>query len=302
MKKPISISIFCTLLFLPIIVFGQQYYEPLVDLGLKSDDFGGYINLLYVTSISIASLLAVIKIIIAGLKYMLSDVVTTKGDALKDIRTSLLGLILIISAVLVLNVINPNLTKLDINIKPLLIETGDFDPLANIDGGNGTSNIGGNEDKVPAKTAYPIETYGRLVPKYTSTDGVTHQTISKIGTDVYFDPTGLCTDENRPNIYPSRNDCLSSTRDALKDYCIHNGAKGVEKKGDVFDTNDSRYTCQLPTKVSDYGAIETIHNSKYPSIEYDTDRYEVVCGEEGGIWVDTNKGVFNSNEYKCVWY
>ncbi len=70
-------------------------------------------------SISIAALLAVVKIIIAGAKYMLSDIVTTKGEAKKDIRGALLGLLLIIGAVIILNTINPALTDGGLNIKKL---------------------------------------------------------------------------------------------------------------------------------------------------------------------------------------
>lgn len=73
------------------------------------DTFSAYINILYVTSISLAALLAVVKIIIAGAKYMLSDIVSSKGDAIKDIQGSLFGLLLIICAVFILNVINPRL-------------------------------------------------------------------------------------------------------------------------------------------------------------------------------------------------
>ncbi len=76
--------------------------------------FGAYINALYTLAISIAALLSVIKIIIAGMKYMLSDVVNTKGDAIKDIQGALFGLLVVISAVLILNVINPQLTQTEI--------------------------------------------------------------------------------------------------------------------------------------------------------------------------------------------
>lgn len=50
---------------------------------------------------------------------MFSDIVTTKADAKKDIQGALLGLLLIISAVLVLSTINSDLTNFDIMISPL---------------------------------------------------------------------------------------------------------------------------------------------------------------------------------------
>jgi hypothetical protein len=58
----------------------------------------------------------VVKIIIAGVKYMFTDIITQKGQAKKDIQGALLGLLIIVSAVIILSVINPDLTKFDPNI------------------------------------------------------------------------------------------------------------------------------------------------------------------------------------------
>lgn len=99
-----------TVLLLPTIVLGQAgvTYKPLIQGGgLETDSLGALINSLYLLSISLAALLATIKLIIAGAKYMLSDVVTTQSDAKNEIQASLLGLLLVISAVLILTIINP---------------------------------------------------------------------------------------------------------------------------------------------------------------------------------------------------
>jgi hypothetical protein len=77
------------------------------------------INALYVVSISLAALLAVIKIVIAGAKYMLSEIVTNKEDAKKDVRGAIFGLLIVIAAALILQVINPQLNRLDAAITPL---------------------------------------------------------------------------------------------------------------------------------------------------------------------------------------
>ena len=96
----------------PSVVFAQVIYnKPMVNLpgydgGGGFDDF---INLIYGLAISFAALLAVVKIVIAGVKWMLSDIVTDKSDAKKDIQGALLGLIVIISAVLIIYVINPTI-------------------------------------------------------------------------------------------------------------------------------------------------------------------------------------------------
>ncbi len=109
-----SVITFC----LPILVSAQAVYKPLVGIpGVNpSSDFDGYINSLYALSISIAALLAVIKIVIAGVKWMTTDVVTSKGDAKKDIQGALIGLLIVLAAVLILTVINPNLTKVDLTL------------------------------------------------------------------------------------------------------------------------------------------------------------------------------------------
>ena len=71
-----------------------------------------YVNILYILSISIAGILAMVKIIFAGVKYMLTDVVVAKGDAKKDILGALLGLVIVLGAVLILNTINPQLSTI----------------------------------------------------------------------------------------------------------------------------------------------------------------------------------------------
>ncbi len=103
----------------PTVTFAQKY---LVGLPIDNQgNFNQYINLLYKMSISIAALLAVVKIIIAGAKYMLSDIVTNKSEAKKDIQGALLGLLLIIGAVIVLNTINPALTDGGLNIRKIVV-------------------------------------------------------------------------------------------------------------------------------------------------------------------------------------
>jgi len=84
---------------------------PFIDTA-TNPSLPGYVNALYKAAISIAAFMAVVKIIFAGVKYMLSDVVTSKEDAKKDIRGALIGLLIVIGAVLILNTINPQLKGL----------------------------------------------------------------------------------------------------------------------------------------------------------------------------------------------
>ncbi len=115
------------ILLLPSIVFGAgtaaeqaaaKNFVPLVGIpyieGNKVATFGDYVNALYIASISIAAFLAVVKIIFAGVKYMLTDIVSTKGDAKKEIRSALIGLLIVVGAVLILETINPNLRQINL--------------------------------------------------------------------------------------------------------------------------------------------------------------------------------------------
>lgn len=145
-------------LVLPSLAFGQGNleYTPLLNSGLGSEgDFTSFINNLYFLSIGIASLLAVIKITIAGVKWMLSDVVTDKSQAKKDIWGSLVGLLIIISAVLVLNIINPQLTEIEFepeNLDPQKIEFTNSP--------NQTLSCGGYDSCTEAVEACEKSTYG----------------------------------------------------------------------------------------------------------------------------------------------
>lgn len=107
------------LLLVPTTIFAQ--YEPLVGIpGIDAgSDFNAYINALYKLSIALAALLAVIKIIVAGAKWMLTDLISSKEEAKKDIEGAVFGLLVIIAAVLILETINPQLTKTNVFVAPV---------------------------------------------------------------------------------------------------------------------------------------------------------------------------------------
>ena len=120
--KPLLLTTTMIVLTAPMVVFGQADTGDLTyrsmtilpgNLELEGATLSTLFSSLYLISIGLAALLAVFKIIIAGLKFMLTDAIPSRGDAKKDIEGALLGLILIISAVLILNVINPAIVGLD---------------------------------------------------------------------------------------------------------------------------------------------------------------------------------------------
>lgn len=128
--KYIALLIGGVVLSLPVLV-GAEGFQPLVGIPGLTDGDGGmdsyssYVNALYAIAIGIAGLLAVIKLIFAGTKYMLSDIVTDKQSAKKDIKWALVGLIVVLGAVVILTTINTDLTNADIAIEEVNITPGD---------------------------------------------------------------------------------------------------------------------------------------------------------------------------------
>lgn len=120
MKYNIFFFVAFICIFLPTTSHAGDFVNLVGIPGLSGDPTAGglndYINALYRLSISIAALLAVIKIVIAGAKYMLSDIVTHKEDAKKDIQGALVGLLIVIGAIIILNTVNTDLTNLDLTI------------------------------------------------------------------------------------------------------------------------------------------------------------------------------------------
>jgi hypothetical protein len=121
---------------LPLVTLagGGQGFTPLVGIpGLPSDgSFDGYVDALYALAISIAALVAVVKIVLAGAKYMMDDIVTHKSEAKEDIKNALIGLLIIIGAVIILNTINSDLTNLAITAPPVVVDNSTPDPIQTI--------------------------------------------------------------------------------------------------------------------------------------------------------------------------
>lgn len=119
----------------------EPKYTPLVGLpGVTNQEpksLGEYMNALYLLTISVGGLIAVVQISIAGVEYSMSDIVTNKADAKKRIQGVLLGLAILLVPALVLKTINPDLLSLDVlklepkvELKPSRATTG-----GNIGGG-----------------------------------------------------------------------------------------------------------------------------------------------------------------------
>lgn len=133
---------------LPAVALAQDFVPlvgiPFVDTS-KDLTLGDYVNGLYLAAISIAAFLAVVKIIFAGVQYMLSEVVTDKAQAKKSIYGAIIGLLIVLGAFLILNTINPNLTNLTNLDGPTLQTEGGNTNVKFVDGKSG-GPITGPED------------------------------------------------------------------------------------------------------------------------------------------------------------
>ncbi len=114
-------AVLVCVLLLTLVTYAQaaEEFKPLVGLpGLQginsSTSLTTYINAVYLLTITLGALIGVIKIAFAGVKYSLSDIVTDKASAKKDIQGVLLGLAILLIPFIVLQQIYPGLTNLEV--------------------------------------------------------------------------------------------------------------------------------------------------------------------------------------------
>lgn len=115
---PAIVCFVVVLLGLENMAFAQQNgYVPLAGIpGVTQGEtcLVSYLNALFLLTISVGAMIAVIKIAIAGITYMLSEVVTQKQSARNDITGALLGLVILFATWVVLYEIYPGLVSLNV--------------------------------------------------------------------------------------------------------------------------------------------------------------------------------------------
>jgi len=105
----------------------DKSFDPSQDNALSK-----YINLVVKIAIGIAAVLAVIMIVMGGIQYMTSELISSKEEGKKRITNAILGLLIALGAYLILFTINPNLLKLDVAIPATSIgydEEEDYQPI-----------------------------------------------------------------------------------------------------------------------------------------------------------------------------
>lgn len=122
--------------------YNEEDYKPLAPLpgfdkltngtgGFSFQDpcpLGKFLNLFIDLFIGIVAVLSMIMIVMGGINYVMSDLVTSKEVAKSNIQNAIFGLIIALSCYIILNTVNPNLLKLCLDgIPNKSISVSEFD-------------------------------------------------------------------------------------------------------------------------------------------------------------------------------
>ncbi len=102
-----------------------QLLQPLPDLTYfnptPTDAFGKYLNILIPMFIGLCAVLAVVMIVIGGIEYSTSELISSKEAGIEKIKGAILGLLLALGAYVILKEINPDLLKTDVAIEGVTV-------------------------------------------------------------------------------------------------------------------------------------------------------------------------------------
>ncbi|MEX2052289.1 MAG: hypothetical protein WD991_01160 [Candidatus Paceibacterota bacterium] len=138
--------------------------EPIGDFEKfnPTDDkaLGGYLNLMIRLFIGLCAVLAVVMIVVGGMEYMTSELISSKEQGKTRITEALLGLLVALGAYALLNTINPDLLKTDLKSLKVAIVEVDIEadmPQTPINGKykNGATHGNPWDDTVAQKTTLP---------------------------------------------------------------------------------------------------------------------------------------------------
>lgn len=174
--RHILIPTIISLLFAPLFLHAQETFPLLVsDLPFigSTANLAELLKGIFRLTLGIAITATVFIIVFNGIKYMASDVIGKKEDALAWIREALWGLVLAFSVVLILNTINPNLTQFDFltSLRALRVNSTVQPPG------------GGGGDEPPEPGGIPNEAEETAVREQLSGFGVTFSRPCRVGED-----------------------------------------------------------------------------------------------------------------------
>src|SRR3989344_988649 len=99
-------------------------FDPAPDNAL-----GTYLNLMIKVIIGLSAVMAVVMIVIGGMEYMTSELISSKEAGKERIRNALLGLLIALGAYALLFTINPNLLSTNVALNKAIIEVSVNDRL-----------------------------------------------------------------------------------------------------------------------------------------------------------------------------
>jgi hypothetical protein len=106
----------------PLLTYAQGFVPLSTDAGSLGLDattgMQNFLNTLFGISVAVSAILAVIMITIGGFKYMTSESVFKTSSAKENIQGAIFGLIIVLAAILILEVINPDIVSLNLFSPP----------------------------------------------------------------------------------------------------------------------------------------------------------------------------------------
>ena len=112
----ISLLLFVGLLVIPFVANADEFVPlaPIPNLSTGSgDSLSDYVNSAFFLVISLAAMVAVIRIVIGGFQYMTTEALSAKDEARRTIQGAIFGLLLLLGSYLILGVINPQILDLE---------------------------------------------------------------------------------------------------------------------------------------------------------------------------------------------
>jgi uncharacterized membrane protein len=238
------------------------------DPGTKVGDntaLGVYLNAMIKIFIGLCAVLSVVMIVMGGIEYMTSELISNKEEGKKRIRDAIFGLLLALGAWTILNQINPDLLKSDINmpVATVTVNINDSVPQTPINGYYGMFKDGENWTELGGNT--------EPLPEYVS---------------VY---NSLCTtigQKNCTSIQSLKMDTVKAVQWGCKcsiqisggtEFWLHGGATGNTSHKPGSSTVDLLPTTQLDTYLS--GGKPLVNMTRYPPTNA---LYEIT--KEGPHW------------------
>lgn len=136
--------------------------EPLPGMTAVNTNQGlaSYLRLVFRLAIGIAGVIAVVKIVLAGIEHMTSESPFSKSKAKDKLLNSILGILLLLGSVVILNTINPELLNISLNLAPITGSVTEEDKPSPVTSGgkvcNGLYTVGANW---ATESGLPIATY-----------------------------------------------------------------------------------------------------------------------------------------------